>query len=526
LDDDDYIEYEEDDNNCGNGILEWNEQCDGWYDRDERKEWDRFYILNYLDFNRTTQADDTVAWKWYYCTKSCKLDKTSNHDYSYNIPSCLNVDTTISIMENELFPFWWRIWQRDGIKMVNWWDSKRCNSYSTAENTVINKDTMKCTFSVYDWKGYNQAKKKALNTFTVDCFIENNSNVDKYFEPFDKDTCAFSWCVDFDKVAARQIWNVSTLLWNRWNKSTYWEYKLALEKVEYQYCSQDWTWKDGALYDAVCEVNFALTKPYIMQVNTVWVPKATSSDFLERFYDIAWHKIQTDINNIVKVSESSYNETQNVKSQVSQFKNKYEKLAVQVTNTNWWWWVSSVKKVPNQSIYFVKWNWTLQLSKSNNAVSKAFTIVVEWMDVEIDWSILTNGMIITDQTISFKDSNCTSWWQVVQWIFIAQWGFVKNDSTLNQRTNRPRCHRWNLHVKWVLIWKNINNITNSKRSQLNSWFETELRYANTNDAQLKKERRNEIFQWASVLIEYNPDTWMKSIPWAEIFTETLDVYKK
>lgn len=523
----DYIEYDWDTppsaGNCGNGILESNEKCDGWYDRSDRKEGDRFYIINYLDYNRTTQADDSIAWKWYYCTKSCELRKTS--DSNYNIPSCLNVDTTISIMENELFPFWWRIWQRDGIRMVNWWSSKSCSSHSTAKNTVINKDTMKCTFSVYDWKSYNQAKRKALNTFTVDCFIENNSNVDKYFEPFNNDTCAFSWCVDFDKVAARQVWNVSTLLWSKWKKDTYGEYKLALEKVEYQYCAEDGTWKDGALYDAVCEVNFALTKPYIMQVNTAWVPKATSSDFLDRFYDIAWHKIETDINNIVKVSESSYNVTQNVQSQISKFKNKYEKLAVAITN-NWWGWVSSVKKVPNQSIYFVKWNWTLQLSKSDSMVSKAFTIVVDWMDVEIDGSILTNGMIITDKTISFKDSNCTSWWQVVQWIFIAQWGFVKNESTLNQKTNKPRCHWWNLHVKWVLIWKNINNITNSKRSQLNSWFETELKYANTNDAQLKKERRNEIFQWASVLIEYNSDVWNKSIPWAEIFTETLDVYKK
>jgi len=188
--------------------------------------------------------------------------------------------------------------------------------------------------------------------------------------------------------------------------------------------------------------------------------------------------------------------------------------------------VTSVKKVPNQSIYFVKWNWTLKLSKSNSVVSKAFTIVVDGMDVEIDWSILTNGMIITNETMSFKDSDCTSWWQVVQWIFIAQKGFKRDGSTLNQNVNRPRCHWWNLHVKWVLIWSNVNNIVNSKRSQLNSWFETELKYSDTNDSQLKKERRNEIFQWASLLIEYNPNVWSKLIPWAEIFTETLDVYKK
>lgn len=522
----DYIEYDwwSYGGNCGNGILEWNEECDGWYDSYLNwGSWDRFLIVNYLDYKRTTLAWDD-AWQWYYCTQNCKKSRTN--DSNYNIPSCLSVDTTISIMENELFPFWWRIWQRDGIKMVNWWNSKTCSNYSTSKNTVINRDTMKCTFSVYDGKSYNQGKNKALNTFTVNCFMDNNSSADNYFKPFDNDTCAFSRCVDFDKVAGRQVWNVvPTLLWNKWKWDTYGEYKLALEQVKYQYCAEDGTWKDGALYDAVCEVNFVLTKPYIMQVNTAWVPKATSSTFLDRFYDIAWNKIQTDLNNIVKVSESSYNVTQSVQSQITQFKNKYEKLAVQITN-NWWWGVTSVKKVPNQSIYFVKWNWTLQLSKSNSVVSKAFTIVVDWMDVEIDGSILTNGMIITNKTMSFKDSDCTSWWQVVQWIFIAQGGFKKNESTLNQNTKAARCHRWNLHVKWVLIGSNINNIVNSKRSQLNSWFETELKYSTTNDSALKKERRNEIFQWASVLVEYNQNVWSKLIPWAEIFTETLDVYKK
>ena len=261
-----------------------------------------------------------------------------------------------------------------------------------------------------------------------------------------------------------------------------------------------------------------------MQINTSGTPKATSSDFLDKFYDIAWHKIQTDISDVIKVNRNSYNVSTNVQSQITQFKNKYEKLAVSMNN-NWWWWVSSLKKVPKQSIYFVKWNWTLTLSNTDSIVSNPFTVFVEWMDVVIEGSILTNGMVITDKTISFKDSNCTSWWQVVQWIFIASW-FKANESTLNIKTNKAWCHRWNLHVKWVLIWKNINSIVNSKRSQLNSWFETEIIYRTTNDSQLKAERRKEIIRWASVLIEYNPDVWSKIIPWAEIFTETLDVYRK
>ena len=153
--------------NCWNGVLEWNEQCDGWY---ELSTYDGgvFYILNYLDYKKTT-----LAWEYannsYYCTKSCKLERLWWD--SYNIPSCLNVDTTISIMEWEIFPFWWRIWMRDGIQFVN---KNNCKSYTSnsKSDTKINKDSMKCTFSVYDGKWYNQAKKKPIKTFTVPCFSE------------------------------------------------------------------------------------------------------------------------------------------------------------------------------------------------------------------------------------------------------------------------------------------------------------------------------------------------------------------
>ena len=526
LDDDDYITYTESD--CGDWILQWNEECDGWYDSYLNwGSWDRFLIVNYLDYKRTKLAWD-YAWRWYYCTQSCMLDKVGSEDYAHNIPSCLNVDTAISLMDNEVFPFWWRIWERDGIEMVHGWKkATSCNKYSTAKNTVINKDAMKCTFAVYDGKSYNQADRKPLNEIEQPCFDDYDSKLDEFFRPFSNEPCVFSWCVDFKQVASRKAWLVSSLFWDKRDWHTYWEYKLALEKVEYQYC-EDWTWKDWELYNAVCEVDFALTKSYLMQINTSWTPKATSSDFLNKFYDIAGNKIQTDLSDVIKVNPKSYNVTTNVQAQIDQFRNKYEKLAVTMTNATsiWWEWVTSAKKVPNQSIYFIKWDGVLKLPKTQSITSKPFTIFIEWMDVEINGSILTNGMIITKKTISFKDSDCTSWWQVVQWVFIAQWWFKSNKSTLNTSTDNQWCHRWNLHVKWVLIWSWINNIANSKRSQLNSRFETKLKYNDPNDSRLKAERRNEIIRWASVLIEYNSDVWSKVIPWAEIFTETLDVYRK
>lgn len=511
---------------CGNWRLEvdYYEECDGWYKLDSYINADvtgRFYIFDYLDYTGSTLAPESIAWKWYYCTEDCRLSNTQWD--VYDVPSCLNVDTTITVNENELIPFWWRIWQKDKMKFVNWWNSVSCNPSQNGK-TVINKDTMKCTFKIYNGHSYSQKNWEPINEIELDCFDDIDWKLDKFFSPFDDDTCQFTWCVDFSKVASRNVFNVFTLLGSR-TIQDYWEYKIALSNIDYDYCSSDGTWKKWNMCgSAICEVNFVLTTPYIMQTNTAWVPTATTSNFLNKFYDIAWNKIVTDISDIMKVSTSNYSETANVESEINKFKNKYESLAVK-SNVSWWDGIDTVKKVPWKNIYFVSWNGKLVLSAST-LWTNPFTVVVTWMDVVISGSVSTNGMIITNKTMSFKDESCLTWWQVVKWIFIAEWWFVKNGTTLNININKPRCHWWNLNVKWVLIWKNIKNLTESKRSQLNSRFDTELRYRNTNDSKLKAERRNEIFQWASLLIEYNPDLWSNTIPWAEIFTETLSVYKK
>jgi len=155
-----------------------------------------------------------------------------------------------------------------------------------------------------------------------------------------------------------------------------------------------------------------------------------------------------------------------------------------------------------------------------------FTIYVEWMDVLIEWSVVTNGMIITDGKISFEDDSskwyCEEWWQVVNGIFVAKWWFDSISRTRNVDKNQERCPWWNLHVKWVLIWDDIQNLTNNRRSHLNDWFNVKSNL----ESAVKRERKNEIFEWAALLIEYNPTLWTKLPPGADSFTKTLDVYRK
>ena len=118
-------------------------------------------------------------------------------------------------------------------------------------------------------------------------------------------------------------------------------------------------------------------------------------------------------------------------------------------------------------------------------------------DVLVKWSITTNWMIITTETISLKmieTCYCEEGWQVVNGIFIARW-FDSENRTRNENKNTERCPWGNLHAKWVLIGHGVENLVNNRRSHLNDWFEVKSNL----EASIKRERRNEIFEWAALL---------------------------
>jgi hypothetical protein len=92
----------------------------------------------------------------------------------------------------------------------------------------------------------------------------------------------------------------------------------------------------------------------------------------------------------------------------------------------------------------------------------------------------------------------------------------------NTNLNNLRCNYGGLYVKGILIGQDVDNIVETKRSQLNHRFVVGW----TSDAAKQAERRNEIFKGASVLIEYSPSLWNALPPGASEFTKALDVYKQ
>lgn len=503
---------------CGDGELDDGEECDY-----EWKEDDKMKIGRYLNDKWEKYESDNDEGN--YC-KWCKI--RNNEGYVYQPPQCLWVDTTISVMENELMPFRWRLRERDNLKVRK---NYNCEDIDGDEKrTIIDKDSMKCTFAIYNWVDFLQEDDDAANKFTVDCFQKDDSMFFNYFED--------TYKVDFDKVSGRYIRSVNSLFDG--NRDTYGEYKLVLEEVNYKYCNPDTQeWTDWKLFEWICEINFALTKPYLMQISTFGLdPIATDAwDFLKDFYDMRWKSLidSTDIRDTMDVETRDYGFDTSVSTQMDSFKNKYESLSIAVDSnfevrdgdTIWELFNNAeVKKVPNKMIFFVKGEGQLTLKQLTEYFPWIpFTIYVEGMDVIVEWSVKTNGMIITDQKMYFEDDPsqdyCEDGGQIVQWIFIAQWGFDADDTRLRNQKDQERCQRGNLQVKWVLIWDDLGNLMKNRRSHLNEWF----KFAGNSKNALARERKNEIFEGAALLIEYNPDLWTSLPPGADSFTQTLDVYK-
>jgi hypothetical protein len=75
-------------------------------------------------------------------------------------------------MEDEQMPFWWRLWERENLKVKDDYD---CDDIDDdEERTIIDKDSMVCNFEVYNGGDYNQEDENPIGRFDIDCFEEED----------------------------------------------------------------------------------------------------------------------------------------------------------------------------------------------------------------------------------------------------------------------------------------------------------------------------------------------------------------
>lgn len=507
---------------CGNGKLDSFESCDitsakRAYDWGKKHNW--YYII----WERADNGYNEISSKydnWEYYCKNCWIKELPNTEVKYTPVACFNTQTTISIQQWEYLPFRRNLEDVDNI--VNWDD---CDDWDEGK---ILKDSLKCNFKVYNWKN-SDSDEDEIYKITKDCDIDERDN-HKLFKYFENSNIYRSLDDAF--------WKYYLEAKNFVKDWVYWEYKLALDSVKYDYCDENNDKKEWITVERVCEVDFAVTKPYIAQKSTFSIKPQSTNINLKGFFDIEWNELinKTDLKDIMILDEWKYNASNNIYTSMTNFTKKYEKLAIKVNESaashliesNPW---VKVSKVPNQQIYIFEWNGTIKL-KEQWSTTKPFTMIVKWLNLIVKWNIeKTNWMFLVDWwTISFEESdgdNRCKKTQTVQWIFVTNKWFYANNNNIYQKTanddlDNPRCVFGGLKVKWVLIWNNIESIILSRRSQLNHRFTV----SSAAESAVRIERRNEVFNWASLLIEYSPSLWETLPPGANEFTKLLEVYKK
>ncbi|MDO4713620.1 MAG: hypothetical protein Q4B28_03040 [bacterium] len=311
--------------------------------------------------------------------------------------------------------------------------------------------------------------------------------------------------------------------------TTFGEYKVALERVDYEVCNgKDEKGKPLTTKqytdDRICEVDFAVTDPYLIQKSPYGIGnKATTNlniyklkngaTFMDRFFST-----QT-------ISEKAYDAPANIEKLFTTFKNKYQRIAKSLGN--------GLSKVPGKSIYFYSGDEDITSVLGKDVIAKPFTLIAsKGQDLKIKGSLYTNAMIMTAGKIHIDASascngNASKYGQagqLLQGIFYAGKGFksIGHESLKNTLANLDKgewCNYGNLHIKGVAIG-DLSDMVENRRSELYTWFQ------GSTGGQGAAEKVNKILNGASVLIDYNPGLRGQLPPGAEEFNKALEVYRK
>ena len=175
---------------------------------------------------------------------------------------------------------------------------------------------------------------------------------------------------------------------------TFGEYKLSLTSIKYLQC-KDEEWAVVYPEVTVCENNFALTNPYTVQKTPSGNLKASTTTLDKYLYKNGNSVVRaSQLLNAIAVTEYEPNNT--VDKAMTDFTNKYQKLAVTVKNANW----RVIKKVPGKNIYFVEWDITLGWSNSSVTLDKPVTFVQTRWNTTINWNVDYNMMLLTNWNIT------------------------------------------------------------------------------------------------------------------------------
>ena len=559
---------------CGNGVKDWNEICDWGGSRHRIED-------GYL-FRNDNIKDD--SYNWYTCTPNCTLQK----DGITVAPKCFDLENgSISIMKWEVLPFYWNMESQLGFtgtrdqktqqnaNYLKQFFTMKCSDNGAEWKIALNEgDSFQCVFKVY---GPGKQNSNLLYSFEVPCVGVNGwdnwgsfySRIQSFVDQNKK--AFFGGSVLSNAGAIRDIFgsldnwsyptlfplssklaitnfgtsNASFLNSNRGQVgipnqlsgpkrdiTQFGEYKIALEEVKYKKCDEkdkDWkvvlNSKVHVVDERVCEVDFAVTDPYLIQKSPYGIWNKATEDLNKYKLKNGKSFMGPPIFPTSSISITGYSVPAGTEKLFTTFKNKYSKIAKPVSGN------SNLLKVPWKSIYIYKGDIALHDLFKDAMPSKPFTLIADG-DITIKDTLYTNAMIMTPGKIIFDATNSCNGnvnkyghaGQMVKGIFYAgKWfdsswhGALKN---IEKNLDTWKwCNYGNLHIKWVAIW-DLSEVVKTRRSELYTWFKW------VDWGKNWAEKKNIVINGASVLVEYNPDLWGNLPPGANEFNKVLEVYRK
>ncbi|GHW02437.1 hypothetical protein AGMMS50249_2230 [candidate division SR1 bacterium] len=454
--------------------------------------------------------------------------------------TCISTYTSgISINRGEIFPFYGDIGVLfdDGYGNYNIENGQLLSGNPTVDSDcstagAIARDSIKCNYQVFNQGDSKQGDTPYYN-ITVPCFtteldspILTATKASRGTSPRKTSIYLFSEFGSGTSILPNT--NVNHASTRKSTDKTLGEYKLSLKVTEYKKCDPDKKNRKLEQDVDVCESNFTLTEPYIIQ-KTPAGNLETSVEILKRMKlnsaisipNFTGKDAETLVNTVLEHGAAVEQTTEESKAMES-FISKYSKLAVKLSGTKFGL-SKGISKVPSQEIYFASGDMTLTGTSSD--LNKVVTIIQTTGNITVVGNISTNVMLLTKGTITFKSSDCDKQ-QQVKGIFYAKDGFKSSGDLRNTDLSKEnRCEGGNLKVQGILLTKD-NSITSleslykNRRSELNQWFTAD---PNASIAT----RQGYVMNGASLLIEYSPSIFESTTmaPGTKDFTNSLSVFK-
>ncbi len=418
---------------CWNGIVEYPEQCDD---------------------------GNNVSGDW--CSATCQLENLIVEPYQ-----CIYIDPP-SIQFEEYLPYWWKFENNS-----NTWS----NTCDASNIWAYRRWSAKCTFEIINWA------REAIEIQWVDCFDKTATQNNLIKDFID----GYPFSGSYYNADGANRYKITTV-----DFSKLWEYQIKLKSMDLQICKASTDSNGNPIYiwssptkvqTNVCLMNFAVTKPYIIQQGSII--SELSNAKLNDFLNIDWTYV---INSTILANIQNYTwdiDTTKINLFVQEFINKYYPLAVKTADING----KTAKWTQDLKIVFIDWggsNISLEPFEVTNWIPQVM-IFINTPQLNLKGNIWNNIVLITTWNIYLDDNDCDKPF-VFDGILIANKIISKN--LWNNDINKKWCENGQFIVHWNIV-ANIDNLFNTRRSILKDWWIWWI------------DKLQLIFDWGAIVIKTN-----------------------